>query len=200
MSSSRHSVLRQRRVAWATWLRCAIVAMAGILLAACAAPPILPVRAPGHEYAQALALPRRVLVTEIANGNTGQDAILVAQQEDAGILRWSLFDALGLPLARQVLQDGRWRNDGLLPPNARARALFAGLLFAWTPRDGLAQAYPDKSWQVSTDDEGRRMRLLRHHGKAYWTITWQRPGAADTFTIEAANGMRWLIRPLEETP
>jgi hypothetical protein len=169
------------------------------MLAACATPPILPVQAPAQEYARALALPRRVLVTEMADGKPAQDAILIAQQEDAGILRWSLFDALGLPLARQILQVHTWRNDGLLPPNARARQLFAALLFAWTPKAGLDRAYPGGSWRESAGEYGRRTRIMYHQGKTYWTIIWQGPTAADTFTIDANDGMRWLIRPLEET-
>src|SRR5690606_19874167 len=114
--------------------------------------------------------------------------------------RWSLFDALGLPLARQVLQDGTWRNDGLLPPNAQARSLFAALLFAWTPETRLASAYPAQSWSVSSGADGRPTRILSRHDQAYWTITLQDTPGANTLTIDAADGMQWLVRPLEEAP
>ncbi len=115
-------------------------------------------------------------------------------------MRWSLFDALGLPLARQVLQDGTWRNDGLLPPNAQARSLFAALLFAWTPEAGLASAYPTQFLSEPSGTDGRRTRILTRHGQPYWTITWPDAPGVDTFTIEAADCMQWLVRPLEETP
>jgi len=65
----------------------------------------------------------------------GQEWLLVVQQEGPpnnhdSILRFSLFDPLGVPLSRQKRSKGKWRNVGLLPPNREARALFITLLEA----------------------------------------------------------------------
>jgi len=92
-------------------------------------------------------------------GDLSRDAIVVIQRE-AEALRFSLFDAMGVPLARQLLRDNDWRADGLLPPNPQARQWFAGLVFALTNTEHLAQHYPDvkfsaeqrilaNGWQVS---------------------------------------------------
>ena len=70
-----------------------------------------------------------------------RDAIVVIQRE-AKTLRFSLFDALGVPQARQIFNDGGWYADGLLPPNPQARQWFAGLLLALTTDEHLQQQYP----------------------------------------------------------
>lgn len=70
-----------------------------------------------------------------------RDAIVVIQRE-ADAVRFSLFDALGVPLARQIFREGNWHADGLLPPNPQARQWFAGLLFALTTAEHLQQQYP----------------------------------------------------------
>lgn len=73
-----------------------------------------------------------------------RDAIVVIQRE-ATALRFSLFNAMGVPQARQMLRDGSWYADGLLPPNPQARQWFAGLLFALTDAEHLQQQYPHAS-------------------------------------------------------
>ncbi|UVL84432.1 DUF3261 domain-containing protein [Pseudomonas sp. B21-028] len=122
-----------------------------LLLGACASHAPLPERTP------TLALPLQLHIERQLAGQR-QDWLLVIQREDAGI-RWSMMDPLGIPLARQRLIDGQWQADGLLPPNAEARELFAALLFALTPGSELAGNYPtarqqaaqrtlDSRWQV----------------------------------------------------
>ena len=46
---------------------------------------------------------------------TAQDYLLVLQ-DDNGTLRASLFNPAGMPVARKLLRNGRWQNEGLLPP------------------------------------------------------------------------------------
>jgi len=91
----------------------------GLLLVACATQRPVPSQLPE------LALPQTLHVER----DDGLDWLLVIQNED-GHLRFSLFDLLGVPLARQQLIGGKWRNDGLLPPNREARELFGTLLLA----------------------------------------------------------------------
>lgn len=97
-----------------------------LLLSACASHAPLPERTP------TLALPMQLHIERTLAGQR-QDWLLVIQREDAGI-RWSMMDPLGIPVARQRLVAGQWQADGLLPPNAEARELFAALLFALTPK------------------------------------------------------------------
>lgn len=96
-----------------------------LLLSACTS------RAPLPEQTPDLALPMQLHIQRL-QADQRLDWVLVIQREGPGI-RWSMMDLLGIPQARQKLVDGAWHADGLLPPNAEARELFAALLFALTP-------------------------------------------------------------------
>lgn len=119
-----------------------------LLLGACAGHTPVPLDSPRLVAELPLSLQ-----VERAQGVEQHDWLLVIQAEGQA-LRWSLFDPLGVPLARQLLEQGEWRNDGLLPPNAEARELFAALLFALTADDAL-NAYPAGSWQRDADGQRR---------------------------------------------
>lgn len=172
----------------------ALLIAASAFLAGCASKSILP------EHVPELALPRSVHVIQHGAETPTQDAMLVAQKEAAGVLRWSLFDPLGLPLARQLLQDGQWRNDGFLPPNPTARALFSALIFAWTPQAALANAYPAGSWSQILLPDGSYQRQLQQNCRTHWTIIWPSGTSPDTFNVYGVDGLRWQISPLKETP
>lgn len=150
-----------------------------LLLTACAA------RTPLPDSSPALVAPLP-LSLQVSNAD-GQDWLLVIQAEGSA-LRWSLFDPLGVPLARQSLVDGAWHNDGLLPPNGDARELFAALLFALTPADELARSYDQADWQ----QQGTDNRQLAPH----WRIRYQAP-----LVIGLDNGKQhYRVSPLETQP
>lgn len=152
----------------------------GLLLAGCAA------RAPLPSAAPTLAWPLQLHVQREQDGQR-QDWLLVVQEE-AGALRWSLFDPLGIPLTRQRLERQSWHNDGLLPPNPEARELFAALLFALTPAAELAQRYPAARWQADAAQrqllDGRQPRWrVRYHGPL-------------DFRLSAASGPNYRVTAL----
>ncbi|MFV3371571.1 hypothetical protein ACNFH5_25665 [Pseudomonas sp. NY15435] len=153
------------------WLSLAFV----LLLAGCAQHAPLPSALPP------LATPLQLHIQR-AQGGSSQDWLLVIQQE-GGALRWSLIDPLGIPLSRQLLRDGEWSNDGLLPPNPEARELFAVLLFALTPEDQLAARYRANDYR--TDGATR-------HLQQRWKITYR---SAQDFTLESAD-TRYQVTPL----
>lgn len=128
-------------------LRVALLVMT-LLLSACAGHTPVPASSP----ALTATLPISLQIERMQSAEQ-RDWLLVIQAEGEA-LRWSLFDPLGVPLARQLLEHGEWRNDGLLPPNAEARELFAALLFALTADDALT-AYPEGSWQRGADGQRR---------------------------------------------
>ncbi|EIK96907.1 lipoprotein [Pseudomonas sp. M47T1] len=150
------------------WLACAL------LLSACAARPPLPARLPE------LALPMQLHVQRL-QGSERQDWLLVIQQQDAG-LRWSMIDPLGIPVARQLLVNGQWQADGLLPPNPAARELFAALLFALTNQQQLSSMYPSATTAGQTRQLGER-----------WAVRYR---AGDDLTLTLAQGLRYEISPL----
>jgi hypothetical protein len=146
-----------------------------LLLAGCAQQAPLPSSLPP------LATPLQLHIQREQAGDS-QDWLLVIQQEGTA-LRWSLIDPLGIPLSRQLLREGEWSNDGLLPPNPEARELFAVLLFALTPEGELASRYPAADYQA--DDPGR-------HLQQRWKITYR---SAQDFTLESAD-LRYRVTPL----
>lgn len=154
-----------------------------LLLGGCANRAPLPAQAPQ------LALPLTLHVQRQDAGQA-QDWLLVLQDEGRG-LRWSLLDPLGLPLARQLLEDRQWRNDGLLPPNPEARELFAALLFALAPRAQLPALWPAAAWQADSDH--RRMAV---DGRHRWQVNYRTP---QEFTLELGAGRAYRVRPLQGT-
>lgn len=144
-----------------------------LLLSGCMSLPL-----PRHT--PTLALPMQLHVQR-EQADQRQDWLLVIQQEDTG-LRWSLMDPLGIPLARQRLQDGRWHADGLLPPNPQARELFAALLFALTPHTELANNYP----QASAGPDARRLGQR-------WHVQYTQP---QVFRIDMQDDLHYIITPL----
>jgi hypothetical protein len=164
------------------------------LLAGCASAPPTPVASTD------LALPRWVRVTTHVPGQPDQDAMLAVQAEGAQATRWSLFDPLGMPQARQILQDGKWRNDGFLPPNGRASNLFSAILFAWTPAARLPSAYAGSDWHEDHGAGGGTTRVLEDVCSPRWTIAWAPGAPADTFSISEPGGTQWTVTPLRNTP
>ncbi|MFD3300989.1 hypothetical protein [Aquipseudomonas alcaligenes] len=145
-----------------------------LLLSACAGHTPVPASSP--ELTAALPISLQIERTQ----NTEQRDWLLVIQAEGQALRWSLFDPLGVPLARQLLEHGEWHNDGLLPPNAEARELFAALLFALTADDAL-QTYPAGSWQRDADGQ----RRLNPH----WRIRYR---SALDFTLAAPQLSYWV--------
>ncbi|MDB6144087.1 MAG: hypothetical protein JWP80_3131 [Pseudomonas sp.] len=145
-----------------------------LLLCACAS------RAPLPEATPHLRLPLQLHIQREQAGQR-QDWLLVIQQEGTG-LRWSLMDPLGIPVARQRLNDGTWQADGLLPPNPQARELFAALLFALTPTDELRTNYPTALAQAQQRTLGAR-----------WRVIYRQPQA---FVLRLDQGLSYDVGPL----
>lgn len=120
------------------------VLLSMLVLTACSTTQPLPAQG---QALQDVQLPLQ-LHLRYQEGELSRDAMVVIQRE-AEALRFSLFDAMGVPQARQILRDNNWHADGLLPPNPQARQWFAGLVFALTTAEHLAQQYPNA--KVSTE-------------------------------------------------
>ncbi|OAE72678.1 hypothetical protein A7J71_11720 [Achromobacter insolitus] len=169
----------------------ALLALA--LLAGCAGAPPVPARDADFQ------LPRQLHVVQSVAGQPALNALLVVQREGTA-LRWSLFDPMGVPQARQILEQGQWRNDGFLRPNAPARDLFAALFFAWTPEAQLDAAYGADNWRASREDDGAAQRELLERGRPRWSVRWPQAAQTGTFTITTANQVTWRVSPLKEQP
>lgn len=141
---------------------------------------------------QALVLndPRTLHVVQERNDESISDAVL-AVRSDGDSMYWAMFDLLGVPQARQILRDGQWHNDGFLPPNAAARALFAGLVFAWTPATELQTRYATHHIQVNGNT-----RVLSNDDQILVTVTFF---SNDTLQLQFNDGARWRAAPLQKS-
>ena len=161
------------------WLSRGGLLLTGLLLGACACQAPVPATHPSLELPLQLHVQRR-------QADETLDWLLVIQQEDSA-LRWSLLDPLGLPLARQRLEQGQWHNDGLLPSNPEARELFAALLFALSPRAELPRLYAGLDWQAeagqrSLDQDQRR-----------WRVSYRQPLV---FDLRLGDDLHYGVAPL----
>jgi len=159
---------------------------------------------------ESLQLPRRVFVAEIKATAASTPFIIeplwqVVVQQEGEALRCLRFDLLGAPDARQVLENGRWRNDGFIHPNSEAREMFAALIFAWMQKADLDAAYGADRWRhrnsVDIDSNYVEMDLLSDvvSNSPRWTVIWSNAVQEDCFTIvRLKDGVRWEVRPLPE--
>lgn len=159
---------------------CLIWLSLALLLGACAQRAPLPTQTPR------LDLPLQLQIERRSQGEVRTWLLVIQQEGDA--LRWSLFDPLGVPLARQLLVDGRWRADGLLPPNAEARELFAALLFALTPADQLDDLYSDTSWSPQQDG-----RSLARDTPSAWHVRYREN---DRFDLDVGSALTYGVAPI----
>ncbi|AHG39087.1 hypothetical protein N018_02030 [Pseudomonas syringae CC1557] len=151
-----------------------LLLIAVLLLGGCAAQAPLPSTAPTMQLPMQLHIDRR-------QADQRQDWMLIIQRENAG-LRWSMMDPLGIPQARQLLINGQWQADGLLPPNPEARELFAALMFAMTPDLEMRDRYPTAFRQ------GMQRRLDDR-----WLVEYQ---SANAFTLRLKDGLSYRVTPL----
>lgn len=69
---------------------------------------------------------RQTLTLQVTDKN-GSNSLLLIEPLSEQQWRFVQVDGLGAPISRQILQQGKWHNDGFLPPNPKARQLFTAV-------------------------------------------------------------------------
>ncbi|MDO4231123.1 MAG: hypothetical protein Q4D19_03220 [Lautropia sp.] len=121
-----------------------------------------------------------------AGGQT--PSLVVVQPQEDGSWRWQRLDAFGAPQARMIARPGgRWQNDGFMPPNAEARALFDGMLMLLTPESQRARVWPE----LHAQPDG----LWTNHldGKA---LRWRTRPDGEGWRLQLQDGTVWCVQPL----
>lgn len=120
--------------------------LATVLLGGCAIQPkLLPSAQPSPQ------LLRWQVDEMMPSGASGAPTMVVAVP-DGRDWRWLWTDALGMPLAREVLRDGTWQKDGLLPANKAALPLFNALAALALDEQARRQVFPALQIQPSAED------------------------------------------------
>ncbi len=144
---------------------------------------------------------RSYQVTSCGQHGDGRQSLLVIQPQGTTSWRMLLLDPFGAPQARQIIEHGRWRNDGFLPPNPAARQLFASVLGQLAPRAGLSRVYPGMT--VRREDGGE---VFSQRQEMRWRIMPLSPSRESTGTgdgvlaswaVQLPDGAQWCIRRLE---
>lgn len=174
-------VFVRARLAWVSVLVC------GLLCAACATPAATPLAWPDSGWP--VQLHGRALSVE----GEPQDRLLVVQREGAA-LRFLMFDPLGVPLARQILDGSGWHNEGLLPPLPGVRELYASVLQALDAQAGAGNEPRVQLAQVRLQDEGDGFSAWQG-SQRLWTIVSERPAQRWTvhLTQPVDGAAEWIF-------
>lgn len=98
----------------------------------------------------------------------GSNSLLLIEPLSEQQWRFVQVDGLGAPISRQILQQGKWHNDGFLPPNPKARQLFTaayvylGHQYHWPVPAELNDV------RVSSGTDGMAVEIEWH--KQHWKI------------------------------
>lgn len=108
-----------------------------------------------------------------------QQSLLTVQFEP-NQWRWIQTDPLGAPLARLILSEKGWQNDGFITPNRQAQWLFSAIAVQLNPSEP----------PFAVEKRGNEY-LLNHN------IVWQTEPQQQGFRIKLADRSEWQIEPLE---
>lgn len=158
-----------------SWL-CAI----WLLLSACSnhLPPLQ--QAPAQVLPQASAT--FALTWHTTQQPVDQQYLLVIQQL-TNSSRWSLFDPIGIPVARQQLVGKKWQAEGLLPPNRQALVWLNAILFAVLD-DAQATAVFGELY----------LNSMQRSLENYWRVSYLDHGA---FIIEFSDASQLTVMPVD---
>lgn len=110
---------------------------------------------------------KQTLTLQVTDKN-GSNSLLLIEPLSEQQWRFVQVDGLGAPISRQILQQGKWHNDGFLPPNPKARQLFTavyaylGYQYHWSVPAELNDV------RVSSGTDGMAAEIEWH--KQYWKI------------------------------
>ena len=100
------------------------------------------------------------------------------------------LDAFGAPRARQIIENGQWRNDGFLPPNPSASLLFAGLMTRLVPSGAMGRVFP----QLQVQHQGDTERFMQGNILRWQIRTLGAAGPGWELMLPGAE--TWCIHPL----
>lgn len=116
-------------------------------------------------------------------GNIKQINLLMIQYETKQ-WRWLMTDPLGTPLARVILNQTGWHNDGFVMPNQQARWLFSALATALTPTSP-----PFKLNNMELVGSDKQFTIKQKN-------MWQIQATLPIYNIQLADGSFWQIEKL----
>lgn len=114
-----------------------------------------------------------------------QSSLLVVQFESEQ-WRWVQTDPIGRPLARLLLSQNGWQNDGFIAPNPQAQQLFGAIATALNPKQ--------PPFAFSRIEPHTTHNDYYVGNKKVWTIHTMQ----NRFQIKLADHSLWLVSPIEQ--
>lgn len=125
-------------------------------------------------------------VEQLNRDKSVQQASLLTLQVENAQWRWVQTDPLGSPIARVVLSEKGWQNDGFVMPNPQAVKLFSAIATYLNPNQPLFQ------FSQITQEERSHIYFIKN--QEVWRITENPP----QFLIKLADESQWNIEELAQ--
>lgn len=113
------------------------------------------------------------------NGGLKQSSLLSLSAQPQ-VWRWVQSDPLGVPIARVILNNEGWQNDGFVMPNQQAKQLFSAIATALNTESLFAFSHIERTQQATTYfvDKKQVWRIIPHQSgidieladMSYWHI------------------------------
>lgn len=156
-------------------IRYLITGFVPLFLMACSSLPEVKTLPPQQKTA------RLFKVEQLEENGALKQASLLSLSAQPQAWRWVQSDPLGSPIARVILDQKGWRNDGFVMPNAQAKQLFSAIATALNPKQPLfAFSHIEQTSQGSTYfvDEKPVWRIMHQAtsmsialpDKSYWHV------------------------------
>lgn len=120
-------------------------------------------------------------VEQLNQDGSLQQASLLSLQAEPTQWRWVQTDPLGAPLARVLLTQTGWQNDGFVMPNQQAKQLFSALATALNPAQPL--------FQFSQIQQQNGEQIYYEQQRELWRIRSEQ----SQFNIRLADQSQWRI-------
>lgn len=129
-------------------------------------------------------------IGQYTNGTLQQSSLLAIENVSGG-LRFVQTDALGAPIARQLLTTNGWQNDGFVMPNTDARQLYTALLPILS--SNIPPIYPQLQRYTTAEST-----VFLDGKRELWRTSQQN----QQYHIAFPNQTDWVIQPIqsEDTP
>lgn len=156
------------------------VGLFSLFLMACSSLPAVKTLPPQEKTVRLFKVEQRE-----ANGSLKQASLLSLsvqpqQAQQPQTWRWVQSDPLGVPIARVILSEKGWQNDGFVMPNQQARQLFSALATALntqplfdfsqierTPNSTIYFVNNKQVWQIIPQSSGIQIELP---DSSFWHI------------------------------
>lgn len=141
--------------------------------------------------AQELPILDDVQMWQVREIDQNINSLLLIQPLENGRLRWLHSDILGAPIARKILDQNGWHNDGFLPPTKQSESLFTAILSIILEEKGqFHHAYPHLKRQNVGD-----CTVYLEQTKKWWEIC---PKSDLQWHVKTANGVHWHLKRLDQ--